>query len=463
MKQEKLTIKQLLAILSAGLFSFSGVLIETATNITFPTLMNEFQVTTSMVQWMTTGNLLMMGILIPISSFLKKKFETKKLFLSAGLLFALGLLIDIFAQTFSLLLIGRLIQGAGVGIALPMMYNIILEESPKKFLGLMIGCGSFVTAAAPAIGPTFGGAMTQYLHWRFIFIGVLPIILLAMITGYICISKNVVDKGSKLDYFGFVTIGVSFITFICGFSNLDKIIQKPLLVLMCFVVGIITLLLFGYRQMHATQPLISFQIFQKKKFVFHTLAIMFLQMTTLGFGLLLPTYVQIVLGRSSTDAGIVLLPGAIIGAIFSPIGGIILDKFGPQKPIFTGVICCLMANVMFVLMFNHLTYIFCIVLYFVYSLGIGLIVGNTMTCALSHLTDNLQADRNAVIQTLMQLSGGIGTSISAALLAFLQQGQALYDGTLRGSFYVLLFLTLMVIFVTLSQFLAFQGGKKNGF
>lgn len=93
MKQEKLTIKQLLAILSAGLFSFSGVLIETATNITFPTLMNEFQVTTSMVQWMTTGNLLMMGILIPISSFLKKRFETKKLFLSAGLLFALGLLL----------------------------------------------------------------------------------------------------------------------------------------------------------------------------------------------------------------------------------------------------------------------------------------------------------------------------------------------------------------------------------
>ena len=132
MKQEKLSIKQLLAMLSAGLFSFSGVLIETATNITFPTLMNEFQVTTSIVQWMTTGNLLMMGILIPISSFLKKRFETKKLFLSAGLLFSLGLLIDIFAQTFSLLLIGRLIQGAGVGIALPMMYNIILEESPKK-------------------------------------------------------------------------------------------------------------------------------------------------------------------------------------------------------------------------------------------------------------------------------------------------------------------------------------------
>ena len=89
--EEKLTMKQLLAILAAGLFSFCGVLIETATNITFPTLMNEFHISTSLVQWMTTGNLLMMGIMIPISSYLKRRFQTKKLFLIAGFLFSIGL------------------------------------------------------------------------------------------------------------------------------------------------------------------------------------------------------------------------------------------------------------------------------------------------------------------------------------------------------------------------------------
>lgn len=159
--EEKLTIKQLFAILAAGLFSFCGVLIETATNITFPTLMNEFHISTSLVQWMTTGNLLMMGIMIPISSYLKRRFQTKKLFLIAGFLFSIGLIVDVFAQQFTLLLIGRFIQGAGVGIALPMMYNIILGESPERLLGLMMGCGSFVTAAAPAIGPTFGGIGTS--------------------------------------------------------------------------------------------------------------------------------------------------------------------------------------------------------------------------------------------------------------------------------------------------------------
>ena len=105
--EEKLTIKQLFAILAAGLFSFCGVLIETATNITFPTLMNEFHISTSLVQWMTTGNLLMMGIMILISSYLKRRFQTKKLFLTAGFLFSLDLIVDFLQHRFILLFLGR--------------------------------------------------------------------------------------------------------------------------------------------------------------------------------------------------------------------------------------------------------------------------------------------------------------------------------------------------------------------
>lgn len=463
MNKDKLSLKQLLAILSAGLFSFSGVLIETATNITFPTLMNEFHVSTSTVQWMTTGNLLMMGIFIPISSFLKKRFQTKTLFLTAGILFSIGLIIDIFASSFPLLLIGRLIQGAGVGIALPMMYNIILEESPKRLLGLMMGCGSFVTAAAPAIGPTFGGLMTQYLNWRFIFICVLPIIVFAMLTGYMCIKENEINNQAKMDFIGFCFISIAFISLMSGFSNLDKILKETFIVIGYFAIGLISIFCFGYRQVHSDNPLIDFHIFQKRSFTFHTLAIMFLQMTTLGFGLLLPTYVQIVLSQSATDAGVVLLPGAIIGALFSPIGGMILDRFGAKKPIILGVACSFISTISFLIFFNDLNYWLCILFYFVYSLGIGLIVGNTMTSALSHLSEDLQADGNATIQTLMQLSGGIGTSISAAILAFSQQGLDLIQGTQNGSLFVFLFLTFTISLVMITQYIAFKGGRIHEF
>ena len=102
-------------------------------------------------------------------------------------------------------------------------------------------------------------------------------------------------------------------------------------------------------------------------------------------------------------------------------------------------------------------------MYLIYSLGIGLIVGNTMTSAMSHLPKNLQADGNATLQTLMQLSGGIGTSITATILAFVQQGTNLYDGTNRGALFVLIFLMFNINIVILSQYFAFKGGKKNEF
>ena len=447
--EEKLTIKQLFAILAAGLFSFCGVLIETATNITFPTLMNEFHISTSLVQWMTTGNLLMMGIMIPISSYLKRRFQTKKLFLTAGFLFSIGLIVDVFAQQFTLLLIGRFIQGAGVGIALPMMYNIILEESPKRFLGLMMGCGSFVTAAAPAIGPTFGGIMTQYFTWRYIFICVLPVIVLASFIGYFCMSEQIINKHEKFDLLSFIAVALAFVSLIIGFSNLNQIVDDLVFVLGCFIIGIISLYYFTKRQLHIKNSLIRIEIFNHKGFTFHTLAIMFLQMTTLGYGLLLPTFVQIVLKQPATDAGVVLLPGAIVGAVFAPIGGLILDRLG--------------ATFCFLFFFENLTYQSCILFYFIYSLGIGLIVGNTMTSAMSYLPKNLQADENAALQTLMQLSGGIGTSITATILAFVQQGTNLYDGTNRGALFVLIFLMFNINIVILSQYFAFKGGKKNEF
>ena len=113
--------------------------------------------------------------------------------------------------------------------------------------------------------------------------------------------------------------------------------------------------------------------------------------------------------------------------------------------------------------FKNLTYQSCILFYFIYSLGIGLIVGNTMTSAMSHLPKNLQADGNATLQTLMQLSGGIGTSITATILAFVQQGTNLYDGTNRGALFVLIFLMFNINIVILSQYFAFKGGKKNEF
>ena len=154
---DKIPAKVFAAIVATGLMSFCGVIVETSMNIAFPTLMREFGVSTNVISWMTSIYLLAISIIVPISAILKSSYKTKNLFLTANVLFLLGLIVDAIAPSFVFLLLGRVIQGIATGIALPLMFNIILEQVSKSKIGTMMGVGNLITGAAPALGPTFGG------------------------------------------------------------------------------------------------------------------------------------------------------------------------------------------------------------------------------------------------------------------------------------------------------------------
>lgn len=145
------------------MLSFLGILDETATTVTFPTLIKEFSITTDQVQWVNTLVLLVIATIVPISSQIRLRISTKKIFILGVLVFTLGLIIDILSPRFDLLLLGRAMQGVGMGIGLPLMYNIILAEVPKEKLGFMMGIGTMITACAVALGPVFGGMITDAL------------------------------------------------------------------------------------------------------------------------------------------------------------------------------------------------------------------------------------------------------------------------------------------------------------
>ena len=156
------------AVVATGIMSFCGVIVETAMNITFPALMSHFGIGTSSVQWMTTLYLLVVASITPLSAALKRRFRSRTLFLCANLLFLAGLVIDALAPVFPLLLLGRAIQGLGTSIALPLMFNIILQQVPTKRIGTMMGVGTLITAIGPAVGPTFGGLVATTIGWRLV-------------------------------------------------------------------------------------------------------------------------------------------------------------------------------------------------------------------------------------------------------------------------------------------------------
>jgi EmrB/QacA subfamily drug resistance transporter len=442
----KIPPKVFCAILAAGLLSLSGVVIETAMNITFPTLMREFSVSTDTVQWMTTLYLLIVAIIVLLSAQLKARFATKKLFILANLLFIAGLILDMTAPIFPALLLGRAVQGVGTGIALPLMFNIILEQVPLSKIGVMMGFGTLITAIAPAIGPTFGGLVVSSLSWRFIFAFLLPVLILSLVLGVTSIEQKSRTRRVHFDMPSIALIAVSFSGIILGFSSMTAHPFMSVWVGGALAIGIVGLAVFTLRQRHLSTPIIDVHIFTNLNFSGYALAFFLFQSTALGLSFILPNYIQLVDGNSALQAGLIVLPGALLGAVFAPLGGRLLDSFGPRPPLLSGPVIALVALALFTLLSSHLSGLAICLIYLLYMLGTGLTMGNTMTTGLAQLPPELKGGGNAIFTTIQQFAGAVGTSLAATLVASGQAGatdRAL--GTVNGSRAAFIMLSVALI------------------
>ncbi|MBI0110647.1 DHA2 family efflux MFS transporter permease subunit [Lactobacillus sp. W8093] len=448
--QRKLDAKLICSIFAAGLMSFSGVLIETAGNVTFPVLMNDFHVNMATVQWMTTGYLLVASIIMPLSAYLKRNFSSRKLFVTAAVLFICGLLIDAVANQFIFLVLGRVIQGAGAGIAIPLMFNIILERTPLDKIGLLMGIGTMITAVAPALGPTFGGLVVNTLGWRYIFIFIIPVMIISLIMGLTSITGETGQvKHTKLDVVGFISIALTFIGLIFAFSNLSTILQKPLMFIIPLVIGVISLVVFIKHSLNTTNPLINIRVFKKTKFTQGITAYFIFQVNTLGLSFILPNYVQIVNHSTAMTAGLLLLTGGLVGAIMSPISGRLLDNYGAQKPIMTGAVFEIIGGLLYCIFASSLTSGKIILFYAITMLGIGLVMGDTMTASIGQLAESENTDGNGLFNMAQQFAGAVGTAIISAIMQFVEQttSQTSVTGKYIAAAQVGLIFILMIVLI----------------
>lgn len=398
--ERRIDQKLILSIVACGLMSFFGVVVETAMNVTFPTLMREFKVTTSTVQWITTGYLLILSVVIPLSAFLKRRFRTRTLFSVAVMLFLIGTLLCALAPWFWVLLIGRLIQGIGTGIALPLMFNIILDQAPYRSMGFMMGVGSLISAMAPAAGPFFGGMIVNSWGWRAIFWIIVPLLLIAFLVGYRSIRQVTETQRIKFHYLDSLLTALGFSLFVFATvqaSDKGWLSWQVILLLVC---ALICLGYYGYRSWHREESLVQVRIFTRPTYLCSLFTIILVQFNTLALGFLIPNYAQLTLESNAFVAGCLLLPGCLLGALLAPTSGRILDRYGPAEPILSGVIFLLLSLVGLVITGPKNGMMMIVILYVLYALGQGLSVGNSMTNGLRHLPETLKSDGNAAINTL---------------------------------------------------------------
>jgi DHA2 family lincomycin resistance protein-like MFS transporter len=399
---------------------FIALLNETLLNVAFPQLMSAFHVSTSTVQWLGTAYMLVIGILVPVVAFLLKTFPTKTLYLSAMILFTGGTILCGISQTFSVLLISRMIQGAGTGMLIPIMMNTILEIYPLAKRGAVIGISMIVVVVAPGIGPTLSGVILQYLNWHWLFFLVLPFGLLAIILGMINLKNLTTLTKPKIDVLSVVFSSIGFGGLIFGVCSIENIGFLNATVAVSLLCGIGGLILFSIRQLSLKQPLLELRVFRYPMFTLGTVIVFISFMIPFAVGIILPTFMQIGLGITPMIAGIALLPGSIINGAIAPLSGRLYDKIGAKPLAVTGFAFLSLAMFFLSHISSAVTLANLIALHMCILVGASLIFTPMQVNSLNQLPKEYYPHGVAIINTIQQISAAFGSSLFVGLMGAVQ-------------------------------------------
>ncbi len=455
--------KTLRAVTATGILSFAGIVVETAMNVAFPTLMRDFHVSTSAVQWLTTGYLLVLALVIPTSSFLKRSFKTKSLFVISNLFFILGTVAAMLAPSFAIILLGRLIQGIGTGIALPLMFNIIVEQVPISKTGTVMGFANLIIAIAPAVGPTMGGFIVKMFGWRVIFLVLLPLLVISLILGMTSITQKSAIEHLKFDFISWIILAIAFssLVFATNQASISGWLDWRVIVLL--LVSVLAILGFYKYSKKPHHPLIRTNVLLNWRFDLSTIALMISQFSILGTSFLLPNFAQLSLHQNAFVAGLLLLPGTTLGIFLSLLGGKMYDVLGARKPIMLGFSLYAIATLLFSIFMPKMTIWMIIIFFAIAIMGQAFSSGNTMTSGLHQVEDQFSTDANAVLNTVQQLAGALGTSIVATIVAEHQRAaHHIAFGTMTGVRTAFCLLFILQLVALLFTFLVTQkAAKKN--
>ncbi|MDO4280087.1 MAG: DHA2 family efflux MFS transporter permease subunit [Peptococcaceae bacterium] len=459
--ERKLDARLIISIISAGLMSFTGICAETAMNVIFPTLMNEYNIPTSTVQWVTTINLLMLAIIIPTSSWLKKCFRTKTLFGAAVAIFIVGTLLGMWSPSFLVLIIARILQGIGTGMTLPLMFNIIIEQVPRKNTGMIMGFASLTIALGPAVGPSLGGFIVSIAGWREIFLCLMPFLIISGLGGLTCIRQSSAIEKEPFDLKGFLLIALCFISLIYALSNISHLGLTSPIIWVLLIVAVALLAAFVKHCDGRQRPLLNLSILKNARYSFCLIAILLIQFFTLARGFMIPNLFQLSGGVSTFIAGIIVLPACIIGAVLNPFSGRLFDTLGARVPILFGATMIVLNLLLEMLFMVHVDYKIMMAIAVIFCLGQSFTFGNSTTLALRSLPPERYADGTAVINTLQQLFGAIGTAVGSTIVAL---GQASHPndialGTATGTQWTLYLLFGLSILMYLCIIKALRSEK----
>lgn len=447
MKFSRRQINVMVIVLFLG--GFVLLLGETFMNNALPQVMSDFHVSQATAQWVSTGYMMVSGLMIPVSAWTFHRFKLRPTFAGLLLIFVIGCVISWVSPTFGWLLAGRLIQAISAGAIVPLTNNVLLVAYPKKIRGTMIGLSGIIVSFAPAIGPSLSGWIIDSYGWRMLFGILTPVSAVILLVSLFTTKNMTATSKVKLDGLSLFleTIGLGAILFALSTVGNDGKITTT--VIISLIVGLVLCLAFVFRSLRIDSPIANLRVLKNGRFNLMTLLSSTSNIALVGVELVMPLYNQDVRGLSAFHSGLTLLLGAVLMGIINPISGWLYDRIGIRKLAIVGNAIVVLGTIPMLYFNVHTSVAFIVITYAFRCVGIGLSMLSMFTSSMNVLPPKLEVDGNAVGSTLRQVAGSLGTALMMMVVSLSSHGASHVEALTNG-YHAAYFTALVIAVISLA-------------
>lgn len=412
--------KRTLIFINLLISCIASSLLSTALTTALPPIMDEINVDVTTGQWLTSGYSLAMGIMMPLTAFLITRFKTKRLYISSIVLFIAGLVICVISKSFAVMMVGRVLQACGNGILTSMAQVVLLTIYPSEQRGTVMGWYGLSIGAAPVIAPTLAGIIVDTLGWRMIFYIAIAIMAVSFVFAIKAFDNVLETENKKFDLLSFVISALAFGGITLGVGNLTSKGIADIQTYLPLAVGCITLVVFVVRQLQLSSPFLELRILRSKDYALSVIGSMMLYFVMMGSSLIMPLYVQSIMGESATISGIVTLPGSLAMAVVSPFAGKIYDKVGMRKLFLVGTFAMILSTLgMFTIKMS--TPLFVPAVYnLIRCVAIGCLMMPLVTWGIDSIESKNTAHGTALLTSFRTISGAVGSAVFVGIMTVVQ-------------------------------------------
>jgi EmrB/QacA subfamily drug resistance transporter len=441
-----------LVVLIAGMFM--SVLDISIVNVAILTMQNDFGVTTDDVQWVATSYELALGVVVPVSGWLADRFGSTRVYKLALFGFAGFSALCGLAWNLESMIAFRVLQAIPGGILPVVCLTILYRIVPREKIGSAMGMYGLGIVVAPAIGPTLGGYLVEYVDWRLIFFINVPIGILGVVAAMLVLPEQRGGLAGRFDVLGFLTIGTGLFSLLLALTEGQDWGWTSYRVLILITLGVLCLALFVIIELEVDEPLLDVRVFRYWAFTNSLLLITVLSVGLFTVLFYIPLYFQQAKGLGAFETGLLLLPQALIMGVLMPIAGWLYDRIGPRWPAAIGLVVTAVGTYLLSTATVDSTDAYVMWLLTFRAAGMGLCMMPIMTGGISSLPPSLVSQASAFNNVVQRTTAALGLAILTAMVTQQEAQQAAdrtalmplgtpmprlgpgEDGTLRGLFAV---------------------------